>query len=188
MCVVTPKYLLYSSILVTMQVNYWLLAVSLLFILIETVGFIFWNTFAGAIALFSILFSFIFFGFHLLSYISCVFQANVNPWVSDVDRMEWHCFNPMYLTWLFENNRREWAAYTTLIDALLTPFFGIILFYFITNGKFNFEDSSTGFFVSCGFLAMLALCWYKGFWKPRTREPPMRVPDSVEAEWKDRNL
>jgi len=112
----------------------------------------------------------------------------VNPWVSDVKRMEGPCFNPMYMTWLFENDRRGWAAYTTLFTALFTPFFGIILFYLFTDGKVTFENSFIGFSIGCVFLTVLALCFYKAFWKPRTRESPVHMPDSVEAEWRDRRL
>lgn len=175
-------------IVVTMQVNRWLLASLLLFMLIETVGLIFWNTFAGAVAAFSLLFGFFFFGFFFLAYIGSAFQALVNPWVSRVERMEGPCFNPMYVAWLFENDRREWAAYTTLVDSLFTPLFGIILFYLFTGGEVSFENSFIGFLISCTFLAVLALSWYKGFWKPRTRKSPERVPDSIEAKWRDKRL
>lgn len=174
-----------------MQIDRWLLTVLLLFILIETVGFVFRGTFAGASALFSLLFSFIFLGLQIFSYISCAFYAEVNPWVGNVERMEWHPFNPMYMIWLFENNRREWAAYTILINALLTLPLGsslLLCLSFFTYGYVTFENSLVGFLIGCGFLYMLALSWYKGFWKPRTREPRVIVPDSVEAEWRDKRL
>lgn len=171
-----------------MQVNRWLLTVFLLFMLIETLGYIFWNTFAGAVAGYTLLFSFIFFGFFFVSYSGSVFQALVNPWVSNVERMEGPCFNPMYMAWLFENDRRQWAAYTTVLSVLFTPLFGIILFILFTDGKVTFENSVIGFSIGCVFLGVLALSWYKGFWKPRTRESPVDVPDSVEAEWRDRRL
>lgn len=171
-----------------MQVNRWLLTVFLLFMLIETLGYIFRNTFAGAIAGYTLLFSFIFFGVFFASYAGGAFQASVNPWVSKVKRMERALFNPIYMAWLFENDMRLWAAYTTVTSVLFTPLFGILLFHIFTYGKVAFENSVIGFFTGCVFLGVLALSWYKGFWKPRTRKSPVNVPDSVEAEWRDRRL
>lgn len=172
-----------------MQVNGWLSTPLLLFILIETVGFLYWgDTFAGAAALLSLLFGTAFFGFFVLSYLASVFQAMVTPWVNEVRRMEGPCFNPMYLAWLFENDRREWAAMITVLDVLFSPLLGIILFAVISGGFFSFESSFTGFCIACFFLGVLSLSFYKGFWKPRTREKPTRIPDYTEAKWRDKRL
>lgn len=173
-----------------MHLNRWLSTAFLLFILVETAGFIFRNTFAGPASIFSLLFSLVFFGIFGLSYIGNAFQAAVNPWVSDVEEMEGPCFNPMYMTWLFENDRLDWAAYTTLVGALFAPLIGALLFYATAGDYFSFEDAFMGFCVACVFLAVLGLSWFKGFctryWK--TKREPCEMPASAEAEWRDKEL
>lgn len=137
---VTSIYASRLFILVTMQVNRWLLVFLLLFIIIETLGYLYWHaadevcpkcngtgkvwrpahstpfgeipagywscpecggtgffwrcSAPAAIALYSLLFTFIFFGLFFLFYIGDIFYAEINPWVSSVNRMDWP-FNPM---------------------------------------------------------------------------------------------
>lgn len=185
----------------------------LLFVVIETVGYLFWNVdneicpkchgtgkiwvsgypgvFPGynatcptcggtgrywicsipaSIAVYSFSFASCFFGFFLLSYVSTSFYASVNPWVSSVEEMEWP-FNPMYFTWLFETDRRRWALYTTLLDLLFTILIGTLIAHFlILYQRTTFNKSLIGFSVGAVFVLYVALSWYRGFWKPRTRE------------------
>jgi hypothetical protein len=153
-----------------MSANRWLFFSLLLFIIIETVGGCFWYYSALlATAIYVLIFTATFFGLFFLFYLSAIFYAEANPWVSKVDEMEW-CFNPMYMPWLFSTNKRKWACYATIISALLSPFFGALIFYIFMNGMIDFNSSLIGFSVASGFLILLALSWYEGFWKPRTRE------------------
>ena len=176
-------------LLVAMQINRWLVAPLLLLAIVETAGFLNpGNTFAGVAAVLSLMFGIAFFGFFFLSYLGSAFQAMVNPWVNEVRRMKGPCFNPMYMAWLFENDRREWAAMTTIFDVFFSLLFGLVLFAWVSDGFFSFENSFIGFCVSCLFLGSLAISFYNGFWKPRTREKPTQIPDHLEAEWRDRRL
>ena len=214
-----------------MHVNRWLLISLLLFIIIETFGYLFWHaadevcpkchgtgkvwvpgipslgisgywatcsecggtgfvwrcSAPASVALYSLFFAFIFFALFFLMYIGDAFYAEMNPWVSTVDRMEWP-FNPMYWAWLFKFDRRTWALYRTVISSLLTPLIGAVIFNLLINGKVTFYNSLIGFSMGCAFLAYLALSWYKGFWKPRTREVHVQVPESIEAEWANKKL
>ncbi|MFZ0965608.1 MAG: hypothetical protein WAN82_03155 [Candidatus Bathyarchaeia archaeon] len=177
--------------MVTMRVNRWLLSVLLLLILLEAVGILFWNTFAGAVALFALLFSLVFLGWFAISYLGSSFSASINPWVSDVRDMEGPCFNPMYMTWLFENHRLGWALWTTFVSGLLTPLSGLLVFEIATSGHFpqwDFGASAGGFIVGCAFLAFLAVCWVKGFCEIVWPETDISVPESVVEEWRDKSL
>ena len=150
-------------------------------------GFVWRCSAPTAVALYSILFTFIFFSIFFLTYICDSFYADVNPWVNTVKKMEWF-FNPMYWAWLLRVDKRRWALYRTIISSLLTLLFGEIIFYIFTYGKITLQNSLIGFSIGCIFLIYLSLSWYKGFWKPRTREVPTYVPESVEAEWRDKEL
>ena len=115
-------------------------------------------------------------------------SATANPWVIKVDRMDGPFYNPMYTTWLFVRDRRRWAAFMSLLTVLVTPIFGLFIFLFLTDGKISVNNHYLGFSVGFAFLASLGFYWYKGYWKPRTREEPPPLPYNVEAEWKDRRL
>jgi hypothetical protein len=141
-----------------------------------------------AVALYILFFTSFFFGFFYLSYISALFQVEINPWVTKVDRMKGPCFNPMYMAWLFSNDRRGWGAQTTIWGAIVAVTLGTILFNGLPLEKVSSENSLLGFIVGCSFLALLALSWYKCYWKPRTSERPVILHSSVEAEWKDKKL
>jgi hypothetical protein len=74
----------------------------------------------GASAFFAFAFTTGFIGFFLVAYGSSIITAWEFPWVKRVSHMEGPaCFNPMYLTWLIENDRRTWAVYTTLWNSVI---------------------------------------------------------------------
>jgi hypothetical protein len=102
-------------------------------------------------------------------YILNALYAMANPWIDKVDSMEWG-LNPMYYVWLYEFDRRRWAAQVTFVVALFAPIAGGYIFYTLTYNAVTFNNASIGFLIGCIFLALLAISWYKGFWKPRTTE------------------
>jgi len=173
-----------------MRVNRWLFSLLVVSILLEALGILFWNTLAGATALFALLFSLVFLGWFGISYLGSSFSATINPWVGDVGDMDGPCFNPMYMTWLFENNRLEWALWTTFVSSLLTPLGGLIIFWIATYDfpQWDFGAGAGGFIIGCAFLAFLAICWVKGFCEIVWPETDISIPDSVVEEWKDKNL
>lgn len=151
-------------------------------------GFVWQCSAPTAVALCTLSFTSLFFGLFYLSYIVSAFRAAVNPWVIKVDRMDGPWFNPMYMAWLFSNDRRVWVAYTTFCSAIAASVLGTVLVYILTLGRVNLESSLLGFSIGCGFLTLIALSWYKCYWKPRTAESPVSLPESVEKEWKDKKL
>jgi hypothetical protein len=177
-----------------MRLNGWLLSVLLVFISLEALGILFWNTFAGATAVFTLTFSLIFLGLFVFSYLWSIFSAGVNPWANDVDHMDGPILNPMYLTWLFENNRLEWSLWTTLFDVITAPVIGLLVFLIATTGyptQWNGYTSAGGFLIGCAFLVFYGVCWAKGFCKvvwadwAKTETP---IPESVLEEWRDKRL
>lgn len=172
-----------------MQVNRGLLIPFLLLIIIQIVGHIFSRIqIVGAVAVYSLIFTLTFLGLFLLAYISTAFSAYVNPWTSNVREMEGPCFNPMYTTWLFENDRRMWAAYITFMSVLILFLLDWFPFYIITGGNVTFENSFYAYMISFTYLVVLAIFWYKSFCKLNTRQEPVDVPEYVEAEWSDKRL
>jgi hypothetical protein len=177
-----------------MRLNGWLLLAILIFALLELPSMLFWNTFAGVIALFVFLFSLFFFGFFVLFYVSSSFTASVNPWLNDVDEMDGPFFNRMYMPWLLENYPLEWAYWAVLLGILIAIPSGIITFAIVTSGgrasPWDFTTSVGGFMVGCAFLIFLAICWTKGFceviWKGKGL--PQRRLERIAEEWKDKNL
>lgn len=153
-----------------------------LFVAVEVVACGFLDSFGGSIVFYSLLFVALFFGTFGVIYILNVLGAATNDWVADVERMEWT--TPVYWAWLYENKRREWSANVTVMAAGFAIFIGAFLCY----GLFSSGNSSIGFLVASVLLMVVALCWYKGFWKPRTEAPRLEVPPSVEAEWRDKRL
>jgi hypothetical protein len=123
----------------------------------------------GAAALDTASFTLCFFGLFFWVFIINALYVMANPWVDKVDRMEWG-LNPMYYVWLYEFDRRRWAAQVTFFVGLFTPIAGGYIFYILTYNAVNITKASIGFLIGCIFLALLAISWYKGFWKPRTTE------------------
>jgi hypothetical protein len=163
-----------------MNLSGWLVVPLLFFIIIEVLGYLFGGAF-GVIALYSLLFTPLFFGQFFLIYVCNFLYAEANSWVSEVERMEWG-LNPMYSIWLFENDRRRWALEATIATALLTILFGTLFLYLMTRGVASFEGSLAGFLVGSVFLALVALSWYEGFWKPRTREAKFEADEEFTEE------
>ncbi|MEM3442642.1 MAG: hypothetical protein QW667_07980 [Candidatus Bathyarchaeia archaeon] len=153
-----------------MRINRWLFLSLLLFIIIQIVGGYFrdYPTFS-ATAIYVLFVTIAFFGMFFLIYLFDALYAEVNPWVSEVDRMQWG-FNPMYMPWLFSNNRRKWACYATIVSALFSTLAGILIFYVLMSGRIDINSSLISFSIGSGFLAFLAFSWYEEFWKQRTRE------------------
>jgi hypothetical protein len=138
-------------------------------------GFVWRCSAIEAAAIYSLFFTLIFFGLFIFAYMLDSFYADMNPWVRDGEEMHWS-FNPMFTPWLFRNDRRRWALYTTIMCSLLSLFIGAIIFYAMTYGRVTFRNALIGFSIGCGLLTFLALSWYRGFWKPRTREKRRYVP------------
>ncbi len=72
----------------------------------------------------------------------------------------------------------------TIFAAGFAIFLGTILCY----GLFSAENSSIGFIAGLALLIVVAICWYKGFWTPRTETLKPRISPRVEAEWRDKRL
>jgi len=123
----------------------------------------------ASVTIFSTVFTLCFFGFFFLAYISSAFYSAMNPWVEDVEEMEWP-FNPIFFTWLFETDRRRWALWTTIITLLLTVPLGTIFSSILTSPRMVLEASIVGFALGTLFAIFIAVAWYEGFWVPRT--PP----------------
>jgi hypothetical protein len=153
-----------------------------LLVAVEVVACGYLDSFGGSIIFYSLLFVSLFFGTFGVIYVLNAFGALTNDWLADVERMEWT--TPVYWSWLYQKRRREWSANVTIIAAGFASFIGAFLCY----GLFSSENSSIGFFVAFILLMVEALCWYKGFWKPRTESPRLQIPPSVEAEWSDKRL
>jgi len=90
----------------------------------------------------------------------------------------------MFTVWLYENKRREWAAWGTIISVIFTFVIGSLLLY----GEFTGESFLSGYIIGLAFLALVAVSWFEGYWKPRTRKSPIKIPERVEAEWADKKL
>ncbi|MFX1318614.1 MAG: hypothetical protein ACFE9D_10920 [Promethearchaeota archaeon] len=59
---------------------------------------------AGALALIGLTL-----GLFFLVYVIMMIYAGMNPWVRDVERMDW-CCNPAFDIWYYTNQRRKWVA------------------------------------------------------------------------------
>ena len=162
--------------------NRWLLTLLAVLVAVLAAGLGFRPSYGGAIAVYTFVFVALFFGWFGLMWCGAYFGTSVSDWVADVRRMAWT--TPDYWIWLYENRQREWAAVMTLWSVGIAIFFGAVL----CNGTFSFENSVVGFGATLAILTVVALCWYKGFWKPRTRVPTLDIPPSVEAEWRDKRL
>ncbi len=164
------------------MLNRWLLTLLAVLVAAVAVGWAAPDKFGGAIAVYTFVFVGLFFGAFGLLWGASVRDASVNDWVADVGRME--VSSRHYGTWLYENRRRQWAAEVTLVAVGFAVFIGA----FLCSGTFSYENSIVGFVTALVLLMTVALCWYRGFWKPRTETPAPQVPQSVEAEWRDKRL
>ncbi len=108
-----------------------------------------------------------FLGLFLIGYISSAFRAEMNPYVNDVEEMDWP-FNPMYFAWLFVKDRRKWCLYSTIITASFGFIFGGIVFAVAVLKQVVFSDLALGSLAGMGFMTIAALCWYNGICKPLT--------------------
>jgi hypothetical protein len=157
-----------------MLINRWTILIVSIFLFIEVLGFRVFPYEAGsmfsaqyvaaAVSLISLL---CFLGLFFLTYIISAFQSAMNPYVNDVKDMG-RIFNPMFFAWLFVKNKRKWCVYTTAATAPFGFFFGEIAVF---EGLLNSTDASElalGTFIGLGFMAIAALCWYKGTCTPLT--------------------
>jgi hypothetical protein len=157
-----------------MSINRWIILGVCAFLFIEVLGFRVFpyasgSTFsaeyvAAAVSLVSLL---CFLGLFFLIYVISAFQAAMNPYVNDVEDMGW-LFNPMFLAWLFAKNKRKWCLYNTVIGAPTGFFFGEAV---VSEGVLSSTTANElllGTLVGVGFLAIAAICWYKGFCTPLT--------------------
>jgi hypothetical protein len=164
------------------MLNRWLLTLLAVLVAALAVGLAVPDKFGGAIAVYTFLLVGLFFGTFGLLWGASILDASVNDWVAGIRRME--VFSEHYWTWLYENRRRQWAAEVTLFALGLA----VVIGAFLCSGTLSHELSFVGFVTAVLLLMTVALCWYKGFWKPRTEAPAPRVPQSVEAEWRDKRL
>ena len=167
-----------------MRVNPWF-TVSLLFlIVIESISVLSWSSYGIAITVITLLFASLFFGFFFFFFLSSTIGSSIDDWIKDIERGEGIVAPGLYLTWLYENDRRKWAVWETIISAISSLFFGSLLFY----GAFAYDILLPAYFIGVGFLVVLAVCWFEAYWKPRTRKLPTEIPESVKAEWTDKRL
>ena len=164
------------------MLNRWLLTLLAVLVVALAVGWAVPDKVGGAIAVYTFLLVGLFFGTFGLLWGANVLDASVNDWVAGIERIEWS--SEHYWTWLHENRRRQWAAEVTLFALG----FAVVIGVFLGSGTFSHEHSVVGFVTALPLLMTVALCWYKGFWKPRTEAQAPQVPRSVEAEWRDKRL
>lgn len=152
-----------------MRPRCWLLTNLLFFVIIETVGYIFWgDTPTAATAFFYLLFSFLFFGIFFSFYAMNVYVSKQNSWLREVRGMKPFRANyRMYMAWLFVHDEERWVVYTTIMDILFTVIFGAMLFLLFTDGHISIQNSSIGFCAACLFLGLLVWSFWEGYWKPR---------------------
>jgi len=120
-----------------------------------------------AAAIVSVMSLLCFLGLFFIGYISSAFRAEMNPYVNDVEEMDWP-FNPMYFAWLFVKDRRKWCLYSTIITASFGFIFGGIVFAVAVLKQVVFSDLALGSLAGMGFMIIAALCWYNGICKPLT--------------------
>lgn len=119
-------------------------------------------------AIYTLTFTSCFFGFFFLAYIFSAFSAFVNPWVSDVEDMDFNPFNRMYYTWLFENNKKIWARDIIFFSLVFTVAIGVILGpFWIAQERISSDNLLIGLSIAAVFTMYLAFSWYNGFWKTR---------------------
>lgn len=128
-------------------------------------GYYFWDTFGPAVTVCILLFTFLFFGFFLVIALFSAFGASANPWLKDVEHMNGFFFNPVIMAWLFEKHVVEWAAFATGISVIFTLIFGSLLLYL----EYSLQKSLIGSLIGLPYLVLLAICWYKGFWEPKSQ-------------------
>jgi len=152
-----------------MSINRWLLALLLTLLIIEVFGFASLRadgySLQGVVAILSLPCLVCFFGLFLLDYIYCEFYTVMNPYVQEVEEMEWP-FNPMYFTWLFNKDRRKWALYSTIIVTPLAIALGIVLSSFFIQERLSAGNLWWGFVTVALFMTFAAFCLYKGLFKP----------------------
>ena len=167
-----------------MQVNPWFTISLLSFVVIESISVSTWSSYGIAITVITLLFASLFFGFFILFFLSSAIGSSIDDWVKDIERGGGITAPGLYFTWLYENNRREWAVWETIISVISSLFFGSFLLY----GVFAYDILLPAYFIGTGFLTVIAICWFEGYWKPKTRKSPIEVPESIKAEWADKRL
>jgi hypothetical protein len=96
-----------------------------------------WHHFALTIAAaLTTLFTLLFFGSFFFGYVVDALYADANPWINEVERMDWG-MNPLYMPWLFENDMRSWSFYMTAISAVISPVIGFSLLNALTGEKWT---------------------------------------------------
>ncbi len=172
-----------------MKVAFWVLGLASLFVLIEMGGFFFWDTFAGAAALLTLLFMLSFFGLFAFLYVAVTFNALANPWVTDIRSRTGPVTSSLYWAWLFEKDRLQWAKETALLVAFFTPIIAASVFAGLNIDHPSIGNAGNGFLVSCAFLAVFTFAcvrvFFKHIWEEQEDED---VPLSVEQEWENKDL
>ncbi len=152
---------------VSSRPKYWLVANALVFVFVETAGYVYLgDTPVAATAFFHLLFSIVFFGFFSAFYAGSVYVIAQNPWLRDVRDMK--VFGAgNYMAWLFLQDEEEWFVYTTIIGVLVTVLFGTPLFLLFADGHINTPNSYIGFCAACLLLGLSVWSFWEGYWKPK---------------------
>lgn len=90
-----------------------------------------------------------------------------NPWVRDVKEMHFW-FNPMFLTWLFYQNRKRWMKWISafcLIGAfvIVLDFALILVTPFHTASQITPQTFLIGIVLATSLMALFSLTWYRGY-------------------------
>jgi hypothetical protein len=161
----------------------WGLAVFLfiLFLLLSVFVFGFSNAYgytpAGVALISCILFPIGFFAFLWIEAASDSWRATMNPWVIDVEHMDF-LFNPMFFPWLYANNRKRWAKWT-IGSALPGDFVlgGLLVSFFIVNWV-TLVTLLIGFSVGYVFTTLVAIAYYKTSFESQNMKP-QSMPDNL---------
>lgn len=116
------------------------------------------------VSFFSIL---VFFGLFGLEYFRDSVWLDRNPWVRDVEEMNFW-FNPMYFTWLFYKDRKRWVKWTVALSfvgaIVLVVVFGSILFGFSGSSYLIMRMTPEVFWKGCIFGSAFATLLVAGLY------------------------
>ena len=121
-------------------------------------GKVYTASFFSLALIFFVIFVFGFLALFALAYFFSAFYLEANPWVRDVEEMEF-LFNPMYFTWLFYVDRKKWVKWNTVISLVFMQLLlAVIAFY--QNAT---QDTLAGWFIRAVLTVPFAVAWYQNF-------------------------
>jgi hypothetical protein len=117
-------------------------------------------SFVGIALICFIIFVFGFLGFFAFVYIVTAFRLATNPWVEDVEDMDF-LLSPMYWIWLFSVNRKKWVKWNTVLCLIVTPFLLAMLGLNLSEN----QDVLVGWFIGVALTIPFGITWYHTFEK-----------------------